>query len=297
MGLASVKNSGNIVDAFSIATILSYYYFLFNNNNSQPKRKKTHKSLSNNKQPKNELIEAIDNTILLKIASSKPLVVNINTGISHANVNTMFGSVAGGYSGGEVETAMVKVTVMDPQQVTDARLRARYERLIGDDIKKVTVLPRRRQIMNKINGRTLKRKGIRLMRARKLNWKAIFGAIIWPKRIAKIYADVVARMKMDGVYPGIGFSCQWGLPNTKPHAMKGKNGSVKKTYANRIKADAGSGVPFNNLYIDRGISGPISSFNLWYPLSILGKLLFQNTKPYAMKGKNGGVKKTYAKSN
>ncbi|KAM7474412.1 hypothetical protein LguiB_021655 [Lonicera macranthoides] len=74
MGLASVKNSGNIVDAFSIATILSYYYFLFNNNNSQPKRKKTHKSLSNNKQPKNELIEAIDNTILLKIASSKPLV-------------------------------------------------------------------------------------------------------------------------------------------------------------------------------------------------------------------------------
>ena len=119
---------------------------------------------------------------------------------------------------------------MDPQQVVEARLRTRYERLISDDVKKVMVLPRRRRIMNKINGRTLMRKGIRLTCARKLNWKALFGAIIWPKRIAKIYADIVARMKIDGVYPGIVFSCQWGLPVISHHhhhqTLKCRNSDV-----------------------------------------------------------------------
>lgn len=116
---------------------------------------------------------------------------------------------------------------MDPQQVIEARLRTRYERLICDDVETVMVLPRRRRIMKKINGRTLIRKGIRLTRARKLNWKAIFGAIIWPKRIAKIYGDIFARMKMDDVYPGIVFSCQWGLPVISHHqTLKCRNSDV-----------------------------------------------------------------------
>ncbi|KAM7492779.1 hypothetical protein LguiA_035700 [Lonicera macranthoides] len=72
MGPASVKSTGAIVAAFSIATVLSYYYFFFNNNNSPPKRRKTHKSPIinyNNKQLKNGLIEAIGNTPLIRINS------------------------------------------------------------------------------------------------------------------------------------------------------------------------------------------------------------------------------------
>ncbi|KAK2966186.1 hypothetical protein RJ640_008752 [Escallonia rubra] len=91
-------------------------------------------------------------------------------------------------------------------EMVERRRSKRYERLTDDDEKMPS--PKRRWV-KRMNGRL---KGLRLSRSRKLNWKA-FSVVILPKRIARIYADIVKRiMKMDAVCPGIIFSCQWGLP-------------------------------------------------------------------------------------
>ncbi|GLT45405.1 hypothetical protein SLA2020_192380 [Shorea laevis] len=53
--------------------------------------------------------------------------------------------------------------------------------------------------------------GIRLSRSRKLIFKA-FSMVVLAGRVARVYADIIDRMKMDGLCPSIIFSTQWGLP-------------------------------------------------------------------------------------
>lgn len=76
----------------------------------------------------------------------------------------------------------------------------RYERLGGVE-EKVTN-------SRKCYGRF---KGLRLSHSRKLNWKA-FSEVSLPRKIARLYGEIVKRMKMEEICPAIVFSCQWGLP-------------------------------------------------------------------------------------
>ncbi|XWS58034.1 hypothetical protein CRYUN_Cryun08bG0000500 [Craigia yunnanensis] len=78
-------------------------------------------------------------------------------------------------------------------------MQCRYEKLRNDPNK--VARPRRRWV-KKINGGL---KGLRLSRSRKLSLKTL--------SIARIYADIVDRRKMDaGLCPNIIFSTHWGLP-------------------------------------------------------------------------------------
>ncbi|CAA2993470.1 Hypothetical predicted protein [Olea europaea subsp. europaea] len=85
------------------------------------------------------------------------------------------------------------------------RQKARYQRLTSADEKSARP---KKHWMKKTNGRV---KGFRLSKCKKLNWKA-FSVILIPKRISRVYFDIVKRMKLDEVCPAIIFSCQWGLP-------------------------------------------------------------------------------------
>lgn len=58
----------------------------------------------------------------------------------------------------------------------------------------------------------IKLKGLRISGHRKLKLKA-FSVVFWPRKIAKIYADVLDKiMKINGTCPGIIFSSQLGFP-------------------------------------------------------------------------------------
>ncbi|XVF56885.1 hypothetical protein PTKIN_Ptkin06aG0156300 [Pterospermum kingtungense] len=85
----------------------------------------------------------------------------------------------------------------------------RYEKLRNDPNKE---RPRKRWVKKMRGGL----KGLRLSRSRKLSLK-IFS-------IARIYIDIVDRMKMDaGICPNIMFSTHWGLPtlsHPKFHSKK-----------------------------------------------------------------------------
>ncbi|KAK9291707.1 hypothetical protein L1049_019656 [Liquidambar formosana] len=98
------------------------------------------------------------------------------------------------------------------QGVVGGHLRSRYEKLSSADEK--AVRPRRRWV-KKMNGRL---RGLRLARSRKLTLKA-FSVILLP-RIAKIYADIVNRMKTEGICPAIIFSSHWGLPVLSHSSVK-----------------------------------------------------------------------------
>ncbi|KAL8234453.1 hypothetical protein R6Q59_020553 [Mikania micrantha] len=55
-------------------------------------------------------------------------------------------------------------------------------------------------------------KGFRLLMTRKLRWRSFWIAVMPSRRMMKMYNDMLNRMKVDGAYPSIVFSCQWGLP-------------------------------------------------------------------------------------
>lgn len=69
----------------------------------------------------------------------------------------------------------------------------------------------RRWVLRRVDGRL---RGLRLSGSKKkLNWKA-FSVVISPRRIARVYGEIVKRVKiMENVCPAIVFSSsQWGLP-------------------------------------------------------------------------------------
>ncbi|KAK4427535.1 hypothetical protein Salat_1522400 [Sesamum alatum] len=80
--------------------------------------------------------------------------------------------------------------------------RGRYERLCEE---RTVIRTRRFLIMRRVDGRI---KGVKLSRARKLNWKPFSIMFVLSRKIA----GFVKRMKMDDACPAIIFSCQWGLP-------------------------------------------------------------------------------------
>ncbi|KAK1360415.1 hypothetical protein POM88_044889 [Heracleum sosnowskyi] len=58
----------------------------------------------------------------------------------------------------------------------------------------------------------IKLKGLRRTGHKKFKWKT-FCVVIWPRKIAQIYSDIVDKiLKMDGTFPGIIFSSQFGFP-------------------------------------------------------------------------------------
>ncbi|KAM1576779.1 hypothetical protein PS2_032945 [Malus domestica] len=99
------------------------------------------------------------------------------------------------------------------QEIVGGRLGCNYEKLTKN-YEKLTksnekvARPGRQQWVKKMNGRL---KGFRLSRSRKLTLK-IFSVVVWTSRLARICSDTVNRMKVDGAYPTIIFSTQWGLP-------------------------------------------------------------------------------------
>ncbi|GLU00198.1 hypothetical protein SLE2022_175800 [Rubroshorea leprosula] len=96
--------------------------------------------------------------------------------------------------------------------VPDAMRGLRYEKLKhGDETTKVG-RPRKRWV-KKMKG------GIRLSRSRKLIFKA-FSMVVLAGRVARVYADIIDRMKMDGFCPNIIFSTQWGLPVLSHPSLK-----------------------------------------------------------------------------
>ncbi|KAJ4845083.1 hypothetical protein Tsubulata_036107 [Turnera subulata] len=73
---------------------------------------------------------------------------------------------------------------------------------------------RRRRWMKGMNGRVMK--GLRLCpRSRKFTLKAL-SVIVLQSRIAKAYADIIQRVKMDDIYSNLVFYTQWGLPVLPP---------------------------------------------------------------------------------
>ncbi|KAI3448409.1 hypothetical protein Pfo_005074, partial [Paulownia fortunei] len=108
---------------------------------------------------------------------------------------------------------------MDLQDATEGRWRGRYEKLAGGDEKSART---RRFWLKKLNGRI---KGLKLSRSRKLNWKPFSISFILSRKIAKICADFVKRMKMDEACPAIVFSCQWGLPVLSHSSVKSRKNS------------------------------------------------------------------------
>ncbi|KAL0364912.1 UNVERIFIED_CONTAM: hypothetical protein Sangu_0588800 [Sesamum angustifolium] len=89
------------------------------------------------------------------------------------------------------------------QESGGGRWRGRYERLY--DSNEERTVRTRRFLMRRVDGRV---KGVKLSRARKLNWKPFSIMFVLSRKIA----GFVRRLKMDDACPAIIFSCQWGLP-------------------------------------------------------------------------------------
>ncbi|CAA0806570.1 Unknown protein [Striga hermonthica] len=97
---------------------------------------------------------------------------------------------------------------MDPQ--------FKYEKLVEND-KKPARSPARRFWSRRPNGRV---KGLKLSRCRKLSWRPFVITTVLSRKIHKICADFVERMKSDEACPAILFSCQWGLPVLSHSSVK-----------------------------------------------------------------------------
>lgn len=104
---------------------------------------------------------------------------------------------------------------MGLQEIIGGRVKCQYEKL--NSMNEKVGRPGRQQWVKKMDGRL---KGLRLSRWRKLTLKAF--SFMFPSRIAKIYIEIVKRMKIDYVYPSIIFSTQLGLP------VLSHNSSVKR---------------------------------------------------------------------
>lgn len=92
------------------------------------------------------------------------------------------------------------------QDVVARRMGGRYERLNNGEEKASRT---RRFGMKKFNGRI---KGLKISRPKKLNWKPFWVTVMLSKRISRIYAEFVRRMKMDEACCAMMVSCNWGLP-------------------------------------------------------------------------------------
>ncbi|KAK1279110.1 hypothetical protein QJS04_geneDACA015732 [Acorus gramineus] len=85
--------------------------------------------------------------------------------------------------------------------------RGRYQRLQHE---KPTTRPRRRWVKRIMNGKVA---GFRMPSTKRLNWRRVSMILVMPRRIAGMYTELERMiMKLEGVYPTVTFSSQWGLP-------------------------------------------------------------------------------------
>ncbi|GLT30104.1 hypothetical protein SLA2020_049240 [Shorea laevis] len=96
--------------------------------------------------------------------------------------------------------------------VPDTMHGLRYEKLKHGGVTTKVGRPRKRWV-RKMKG------GIRLSRSRKHFFKA-FSMVVLAGRVARVYADIIDRMKMDGLCPSIIFCTQWGLPVLSHPSLK-----------------------------------------------------------------------------
>lgn len=80
-------------------------------------------------------------------------------------------------------------------------------------------MPRRWIILKKMNRRL---KGFKLTNTRKLKWRSFWIALM-PKRTLRICCAILNRLKVDGAYPAIVYSSQWGLPVLSHPTSKCRN--------------------------------------------------------------------------
>ncbi|OAY43889.1 hypothetical protein MANES_08G105911v8 [Manihot esculenta] len=109
---------------------------------------------------------------------------------------------------------------MGIQDIIGLQLRYRYEKLISSDEK--LAKSRRRSWVKKLNGGL---KGLRLSRSRKLTFKAL-SVMVLPSRIARVYADIISRIKIEDLYPNIIFSTQLGLPVLSHPSVKCRRSAI-----------------------------------------------------------------------
>ncbi|KAL4588359.1 hypothetical protein LXL04_001243 [Taraxacum kok-saghyz] len=97
-----------------------------------------------------------------------------------------------------------------------------YKKLIIVGKKPIMGMPRRCRMLKKVNKRL---KGFKLSSTRKLKWRSFWIALM-PKRTLQICCDLLNRLKVDGEYPAIVFSNQWGLPVLSHPTSKCRNSNV-----------------------------------------------------------------------
>lgn len=100
------------------------------------------------------------------------------------------------------------------RELAEGRPRNGYERLTAAD--HVKAARPRRSWVKKMNGRL---KGLRISRSRKLTLKGL-SVVVFPRRVVRIYSDMVNRMMMDCMCPSIVFSSQWGFPVLSHSSVK-----------------------------------------------------------------------------
>nr|XP_043625431.1 uncharacterized protein LOC122596847 [Erigeron canadensis] len=89
--------------------------------------------------------------------------------------------------------------------------------------KKPAGTPKKGGTMKKVNRRF---KGFRLMTSRKLKWRSFWMAMMPIRRTLSICCDMLNRLKVDGSYPAIVFTSQWGLPVLAHPAPNRSNSNV-----------------------------------------------------------------------
>ncbi|KAK1318693.1 hypothetical protein QJS10_CPB04g01182 [Acorus calamus] len=79
--------------------------------------------------------------------------------------------------------------------------RGSYQRLLHE---KPTTRSRRRWVKRIMNGKVSRFR--MMLSTKRLNWRRVSMMVVLPRRIEEMV------MKLEGVYPSISFSSQWGLP-------------------------------------------------------------------------------------
>ncbi|GMH06690.1 hypothetical protein Nepgr_008530 [Nepenthes gracilis] len=103
---------------------------------------------------------------------------------------------------------MMLETALHALEAGMVRSRGGYVKLSSRcDDEKVAGLRRRR--WTKKMRRSLR--GVKLWRCRKVNWRT-FSIVMLPRRIGRVYADMMKFLEMEGVWPNLIFSTNWGLP-------------------------------------------------------------------------------------
>ncbi|KAK9670058.1 hypothetical protein RND81_13G173900 [Saponaria officinalis] len=95
--------------------------------------------------------------------------------------------------------------------------RYRYEKLISEDYGGKMKVRRRCFWVKKMNGKMMK--GIKMSKSKRFNWKA-YSLILFPRKIARIYNEVVKRLiDLNCGSNNIILTSTWGIPVLSHHPV------------------------------------------------------------------------------